>query len=207
MKDAGCCGVQGTGDGFETGGVEINLGGFQRGVAHLLLDDADIDAIAQEAGGERMAQGVRVDALGDVERLGGLAESGNEALVAAIPALFSVDFLAREKPIPGQASEGPISEFPHERFLRMWTDDSGPVIGFPLPTAGADLEVKIGDKELGNPHGAGLVSLGLVNGDHAVREADVFQPQSEHVALDSEARTGKETGLEPGDARHDFQHA
>jgi len=45
--------------------VGVNLRGGQVGVAEGLLDKADVVCLPQEAGGEGVAQGVRVDVLGD----------------------------------------------------------------------------------------------------------------------------------------------
>jgi len=45
-------GVEGTADSFKTRCVKVDFSGFEASVAHLLLDNADIDAVAEEAGGE-----------------------------------------------------------------------------------------------------------------------------------------------------------
>ena len=58
--------VEGASDGVTAAGVEVEFGGFERGVPHLLLNGSEIDAVSEQSGGERMAQRVRVDALGDL---------------------------------------------------------------------------------------------------------------------------------------------
>ena len=45
------------------GQVKIEHGGFESGMAHVALDDAQVDASFEEMGGVGMAQGVDRDAL------------------------------------------------------------------------------------------------------------------------------------------------
>ncbi len=59
---------------FKAGSMEIDFGSFEACVSHLLLNHANIYAVAKQAGGERMAEGVRIDSLGDIEGSGGFAE-------------------------------------------------------------------------------------------------------------------------------------
>ena len=63
-------------------GVEIVGGGFEVGVAEEFLDRADIHSVADEVGGEGVAQHVGRDALGE-------AGSGKDAPQSAVQVVIS----------------------------------------------------------------------------------------------------------------------
>src|SRR4051812_22356392 len=81
------------------GDMRVQLGRAEVGVAEHLLNAAEVGAALEQGGGERMAQQVRVDALGLEARAAGEAAQDQEGARAGERAALRVEEELRSVPL------------------------------------------------------------------------------------------------------------
>jgi len=167
-------------------GVRVDHRGLQVAVTKPLLDRADIHIRLQQVTGERVAERVRRDALGDARRVRGAFDRslnvGVEHMVAPVSPgrLDQGQARGREEPLPDELTPGvrvlllklSRQEGPGEVLCQVLAA----LRGDPLePVADARQE------SLRERHGAILLPLAVVHGQNPVIEVEALNPQIERL--------------------------
>jgi hypothetical protein len=167
--------------------VGVDHGGFHVFVAEEFLDGADVVAVLEKMGGERVAEGVTTDALGDLSVAGGLFEG---FLEAAFVEVIADDLACARIAATGAGWEGVLPN-PLATGTGVFTIEGVGEEGFAVAEAEVLLvelfdllEVGLeGGDEAGGEHGeAAFATFGIADVELFLVEVDVFDAEVEGFA-------------------------
>jgi len=172
-------------------------------MAEERLEGTDIGAALEEVGGEGMSEGVAGGSFWDVGFADGVSDlSLQGVLVEVVPGEFSgsgvwAEFGGWEDELPGPFARG-VWGFAGEGSVHVNFADAGDEVEAVFFAVGGEVGLKSGFEGFGEWDESVFAAFGVVDGDGAVAEVDVFDAEAE-CFHDAETGAVEELGGEfPG---------